>query len=446
MSKKRETNKPFSIRLIVIGVIVFSSFITISTVFSSAQESQTRSAAVNWYDNFMFNDKSFTFEFIRILGYASEGGANLGECIQTAKRIKAGDAKSWFSEWKAEADYLYNLAQEMVKTGNVISAREIFFRACCYYRTAGFYLHDKANLTKSFQTWQRSRKCFLKAIDGLSNIRVVRIPYENTTLPGYFLKAEGVDAKAPLLIIHTGFDGTAEELYFEVGRAATRRGYHCLLFEGPGQGEVIRVQKLPFRYDWEKVVTPVIDFATKLPEIDKDRICLMGISMGGYLAPRAAAFDKRIKVCIANGGIFDFMKGPLRHIPPELLKIADTDPGAFNAHIEEAMKYNTTVRWYFDNGMWTFGVNTPAELIKKLRKYNLRDVVKNIQCYMLVVDSEDDIFLEGQAGKLYNELNCPKEYILFEAKQAAQAHCQMGNIAISNEIIFNRLDRTLTNQ
>jgi hypothetical protein len=144
MFKKRKINKPFSIRLIIIGVIVFSPFIVISTVFSSVQESQTKSAEVNWYDNFMFNDKSFTFEFIRILGYASEGGANLGECIRTAKRIKAGDGKSWFNEWKAEADYLYNLAQKMVKAGNIISAREIFFRACGYYRTAGFYLHDKA--------------------------------------------------------------------------------------------------------------------------------------------------------------------------------------------------------------------------------------------------------------------------------------------------------------
>ncbi len=97
---------------------------------------------------------------------------------------------------------------------------------------------------------------------------------------------------------------------------AVERGYNCLLFEGPGQGEMIREQKIPFRYDWEKVVGPVIDFAEDLPQVDTDRIALMGISFGGYFAPRAAAFDDRIKVCIANGGIYDFYQNVLGKCPP----------------------------------------------------------------------------------------------------------------------------------
>ena len=77
---------------------------------------------------------------------------------------------------------------------------------------------------------------------------------------------------------------------------AMQRGYHCLQFAGPGQGTAIRLQGLPFRPDWEKVVTPVVDFAVGLPGVDPERIALMGLSMGGALAPRAAAFEKRIKV------------------------------------------------------------------------------------------------------------------------------------------------------
>ena len=107
-------------------------------------------------------------------------------------------------------------------------------------------------------------------------------------------------------MVHSGFDGTAEELYFETACFALQRGYNVLIFEGPGQGGVIRVQGIPFRPDWETVVSPVIDYAVRQKEVDVERMALMGISFGGYLAPRAAAFEKRIKACIANGGVYDF--------------------------------------------------------------------------------------------------------------------------------------------
>ncbi len=67
--------------------------------------------------------------------------------------------------------------------------------------------------------------------------------------------------------------------------AAVRRGYNCLTFEGPGQGEVIREQGLPFRYDWEKVVTPVVDYALSRPEVDPRKVALFGISLGGVPGP-----------------------------------------------------------------------------------------------------------------------------------------------------------------
>ena len=95
----------------------------------------------------------------------------------------------------------------------------------------------------------------------------------------------------PTLIAHGGFDSTLEELYTSAVAPAIERGYNCLTFEGPGQGGVIRKQKIPFRPDWEKVVTPVVDYAltNRAKEIDPNRIALMGISMGGYLAARAAS-------------------------------------------------------------------------------------------------------------------------------------------------------------
>jgi len=86
-------------------------------------------------------------------------------------------------------------------------------------------------------------------------------------LPGYFFHVDDWSTPRATLILHTGFDGTAEEFYFDSGSAALSRGDICLVFEHPGQGRFIHEQKLPFRSDWEKVVTPVADFTLTRPKV-----------------------------------------------------------------------------------------------------------------------------------------------------------------------------------
>ncbi|MFC1576208.1 alpha/beta hydrolase family protein [Candidatus Omnitrophota bacterium] len=430
-------------RVAVTLLIIVAFLATGAFFYNMSLKKREEAARGNWYDNLIFKNTSFIYEFVRAIGYSYYKGADIGECIETARRIKDGDIYSWYTEWLKTAGRLHKLARKFERSGNVLSAREAYFRASNYYRSAGFYLHSKANLPKSLKSWKRSRECFLKAISSLSSVEVVKIPYENTTLPGYFVKTKNTEEKPPLLIVHTGFDGTGEELYFAVAQAATERGYNCLIFEGPGQGEVIRIQKIPFRPNWEKVVTPVVDYALTRPEVDKDKIALMGLSMGGYLAPRAVTVEHRIKACIANGGVFDFSENIYNGFPEELKNLLNTDPEKFNSEIKEAMKEDTEIAWFFNNGIWTFGVNTPAELMKAIKKYTLRSIVKEIKCHMLVINSEADMFFKGQPEKLYKELDCPKDYITFTKKEAAEAHCQVGAVAISNEVVFNWLDKVM---
>jgi dipeptidyl aminopeptidase/acylaminoacyl peptidase len=248
----------------------------------------------------------------------------------------------------------------------------------------------------------------------------------------------------PLLIIHSGFDGTAEELYFEIASLAVNRGFNCLLFEGPGQGEVIRQQKIPFRPNWESVVTPVVDFALKLPEVSPERIGLIGISFGGYLAPRAVAFEHRIKVCVANVGLYDFYGNVIEKSPPNIQEILSNKEASkeFNKRIVENMNTNVDVGWLFANGMFTFGAKSPTEFLLMLKPYNMKGYAEKINCNMLVVDSEKDKDHFGQAKQLFNALKCPKTYMLFTNEEGAGEHCQMGAIMISNEKILNWLDNT----
>jgi len=396
--------------------------------------------ASNWYDGLFFNDSEYTFQAVRAMSYAFSGGADIGECISTIRKIKENDDTSWYKEWLKTADRIFKAAVRSEQNGHIESAKELYLRASNYYRSAGFFMHSKKDLPKAMVSWEKSRKSFLNAIHYMPGVKPISIPYENTTLPGYFVKGSSKLPKPPLLIVQTGFDGTGEELYFETAYSARKRGYNVLIFEGPGQGAVVRVQHLPFRYDWEKVITPVVNYALSRKDVDKEKIALLGISMGGYLVTRAMAFEHRVKVCVADGGIFDFSENIYRNIPPKLIKLLHTNKPMFNKYIYKAMKTDTTVRWFFTNGMFVFGVNSPADVMLTIKKYTVKGVVDKITTRMLIVDSSADAFMKGQARKLYNRLKSPKKYYLFTNKECAQAHCQVGALEIADEVILNHLD------
>lgn len=394
----------------------------------------------------IFLDPEFNFQFLRTIGYATSGGADINECLDTAYRIKNGDIESWYLEWNKTAGRLEKTGDEFLAQGNNVSARETYLRASNYYRTAGFYLTTNPDDQRIVPTWERSRDCFLKAASLSNNlIRPVRIPFENTTLPGYLCLADASGEKRPLLIVQTGYDGTGEELYFQVAKFAVERGYNVLIFEGPGQGEVIRTQKIPFRYNWESVVTPITNYALNQNVVDPERIALMGISFGGYLAPRAMAFEHRIKACIANGGVYDFNASILQRASSDIEDILSNENKSkiFDQEVLKAMSQSVEIGWAVGNGMYIFGARTPSDYFRMLHPYTLKEVAPQIKCNMLVVDSENDTLIPGQARPLYDALISPKEFMFFTSEEDAGFHCQTGAVMISNERIFNWLDSVL---
>ena len=226
----------------------------------------------------IFDDPTFSLQLLRAISETYYKGADIGECLSTAYRIKESDFESWYNEWLKTAKRVQNYAQECLKNGHNISAREAFLRASNYYRVSGFLIIDPQD-TRSTETWKSSKDCFNQAARLFPfSFEPIQIPYEQTNLPGYFFKVkhnnnnfknENENQKQrPILVVHGGFDSTLEELYFSAAAPALERGYNCLAFEGPGQGGVILSQKIPFRFDWEKVVTPVIDFNNGRGKLD----------------------------------------------------------------------------------------------------------------------------------------------------------------------------------
>ncbi len=113
-------------------------------------------------------------------------------------------------------------------------------------------------------------------------------------------------------------DGTAEELYFANGAAALARGYNVLAFDGPGQGTSLIQRGLTMRADWESVITPVLDFVLSRADVDGDRVALIGLSLGAYLAPRAASEEHRLAACVCDCSAYDLFAAFLARLPRPL--------------------------------------------------------------------------------------------------------------------------------
>lgn len=395
--------------------------------------------------NIIFKNDSFAFETLRLLSETAYGMADIGEVLATAEKIIEGDKNSWCKEWTITAKRLHHNADTYLKNGHLISARKTYLRAYNYYRSAEFYLHGNINDQRIIKLTEAGLTCFSKVMN-LNNpvIEPVKIPYEMTTLPGHYYKCPHI-SKVPTLILMTGFDGTKEELY-GMAMAALEHGMNCLIFEGPGQGEALHRQHLHFRYDYEAVVTPVVDFVLSLDGVDPDKIILMGVSLGGYLAPRAAAYEHRLAACVANGGVYSFSAAVKNSFSDSsLFDMAGTDPDKFNKIIDKTSANNAVLKWALEHGMFVFGSDTPAQFILEIKNFTMKNCAEKIQCPTLIVDSEKDKMMPGQARLLYDALTCKKDFMLFTAEEGAGEHGQCGAKLLANERILSWIDSELSN-
>lgn len=389
----------------------------------------------------------FWFETVRAFGASSYGASEFGEVLATVTRITSGDFDSWYEGWNSMAERVAAGARGQLSRGHRVSARDGFLRAATYYRASEFFLHGNPNdpriagaYRKSVDSYQASAELFEPPI------QPVEIPYEHTSLPGYFHRADRHNRLRPTILMHSGFDGSAQELHLE-GRAAVERGYNVLAFDGPGQFGPLHRERLTFRPDWEKVVTPVVDFAVKQRGVDRTRMALMGISLGGELAPRAAAFEKRIAALIANDGMYDLgemagVSASQRQAFEQMLK-AEQAP-ELDAMIARSMKKSPMTNWGITHGMYAMGAPTPRAYLAAALAYNLRDgVAERISCPTLVCAAEDDIFSKDQPQELFDHLTCQKTLMKFTREEGAGAHCQVGAERLALGRIYDWLDETL---
>jgi hypothetical protein len=400
----------------------------------------------------VFADDDFEFQFLIALGQAYERAADVGECFAAAAAIKDGDYDSWFDTFFALGERIRGDAEAADAGGHAESARDAFLRAATYYGQASFFADATNDPSRLDPTWEAHRAAFDAFATRLDPpAEVVEIPYEGTTLPGYALTVDTSGQPRPWLIMNNGSDGTAADMWSQGSAAALRRGYNTLIFDGPGQGAALFRQGLYFRPDWEKVITPVVDWLLERPDVDPGRIAILGVSQAGYWVPRAVAFEHRLAAAIADPGVVRVEDSWRTGIPPEVLQelrnatgdelkqlSADIDQGAAEEIAKNPrLAFNITFR------MRPYGTTSLAEAMRLLGAYDLSGVVDQIRCPMLIADPEGEQFWPGQSQELYDLLPGPKTLVPFTAAEGADLHCEPKALGLRSERFFDWLDETL---
>ncbi len=203
-----------------------------------------------------------------------------------------GEESAFYAAWVSAGDRLVAEAETALADGHQESAKELFLRASCFYGLSYRPLYGEpvdSRLTAAFQTqiraFDRGLSLFARPVAPL------RIPFEETTLPAYLVPAIGHENETrPLLILTNGYDSNVTDLYFASAVAASRRGYHCLIFDGPGQGEMLILKGVHLRPDWETVIKPVVDFALTRPtSTQQPHVALVGGASAATLGQCAAS-------------------------------------------------------------------------------------------------------------------------------------------------------------
>ena len=388
-----------------------------------------------------YDDDGMNFAVLNSLGFAYANITDVGETLATIERIPDGDREAWVKEWTATAHRLAGQADESLAGGHTVSARTKLLRASTYYDHASAMSPGTSDPSRYTSLWEKHRACWDRAVEIFECPVVhVQIPYEGTTLEGYFFTPHGDASRRPTVILNNGSDGPVVSQWSFGARAAIARGWNALTFDGPGQGAALHRQHLYFRADWEQVVTPVVDWLLTRPDVDAGKIALQGISQGGYWAPRAAAFEHRLRALVADPGVMRVASSWESHLPKELLQLVDDgNRDDFDALMgaNPNQQQQAVLEWR----MAPYGVTSYYDAYVAARAQTLDPAtVAQIQCPTLVLDPDHEQFWPGQSKQFFDALTCEKHLARFVTEDGADGHCEPAAQSLRDEVVFDFLE------
>ncbi len=324
---------------------------------------------------------------------------------QAATRGEDAGTADFLAAWTSLTDQLTAQAEEEEKKGHARTARQLYARATNYLCQAERMLSNAD--PNRLPTYRRVLALQEKGFE--PGVTRVEIPYQGTTLPAYFSPA--ADAPAPVVVLVNGLDSTKEHQYASGHWAElAARGISCLMLDQPGTGEALRLGGLPARIDTEVWAGAAVDYLETRADVDRARIGIVGWSLGGYYAPRAAAYEKRFALCVAWGANHNWGAVQRRRLERE---------------------GERPVPHYWEHVLWVWGHTSLDEFIVFADDVHLDGVVEHITVPFLVAHGENDrqIPLEYAHRSYDQAVNSPKrELRVFSPQEGATEHIGLDHL------------------
>lgn len=342
-------------------------------------------------------------------------GGVMGEIDEANDKVRAiareGENKgteAFFDAWGKMADRLLALGQEAEAAGHRRSAFEKYARATGYYVTAERmqardYAPRKAMYRRMLDTMDR--------VIATSDIPVERVtfPYSGATLSGLFVPGEG-EGPHPCMVFCNGLDSVKEMVFLSVRDAFAKRGVACLMIDQPGVGEALRLESLPAIPETERWAGAAVDYLETRADVDARRIGMMGWSLGGYYAPRAAIHEKRFALCVAWGANHDWGELQRRRL---------------------AREGDLPVPHYWDHVMWVWGQPDMDAFMALLPQVTLEGHMQGMTVPFLITHGGNDrqIPLDYAHRSYEQAINSPdRELKIFTPREGGVEHVSADNL------------------
>ena len=342
------------------------------------------------------------------------------------------------NEMRAVSPLIHNYSEfieEFLKLYEKSLAGGHKLRAAHYLRTAEFYMKFDDPQKQEY------RKIFISLMREhfqIDDNQHYLIPYENGMMSAYRFTPENPKGT---FVVFGGFDSYVEEMFRTI-LSMKESGFDVVFFDGPGQGATLEDYHIPMTPEWEKPVGAVMDF------FNLDDVTVIGVSLGGYLSLRAAAYDKRIKRVVTDDICADFFETLLRQFPAKSRKLVaflvkhknKLHAAIINGIISKLSKKSLMLEWGVAQGMHVMGTKTPYEFLYKCTSFNTREVSELVTQDVLLMGGQEDHYIPlhqffDQGKMLINVRSLTMR--LFTRKETAQNHCQLGNVGLSVTVIVN---------